>query len=328
MPTTTGFAISGLSLFEKACTVTIGSVQVSNIGLAQGLDVWFSVKRSIRADQPNHADLRLYNLTAATRQAIASQLGPQANATPVQIDAGYVGNVSTIFLGQLRNAMVTSQGPDYTIELQAGDFDQGTVASRSTSTFGTGTTPWQIVQQLISDMGCGAGNTATYRGTLLSSGIYQNGYTLKGSSYDHLQDLAWSLGLEVTMQSGCLQWTVIGGAMGGANAYTISSKTGLIGSPTIGVEGVKNNPKTPGLKKVKGFTGTLLTCETLLLPGLTPGQYIYVDGEFVQATCRILSMQTKGDTNANEWGHTLEGQPISASVGTILPTTTSQGAVI
>jgi baseplate hub protein gp41 len=328
MPTTSPFAISGLSLFEKACTITIGSVQISDIGLQQGLDVWFNVKRSIKADQPNHADLRISNLTAATRQAIASQLGPSDNATPVQIDAGYVGNVSTIFLGQLRNAMVSSQGPDYVCEIQAGDFDQGTIASRSTSTFGTGVTPWAIVQQLIQDMGCGMGNTATYQGLLLSSGIYQNGYVLKGNSYSHLQDLAWSLGLEVTMQSGCLQWTTIGGATGSANAYTVSSSTGLIGSPTIGVEGVKNNPKTPGLKKVKGFTGTLLTCETLLLPGLAPGQYIQVNGEFVQATCRILSMQTKGDTFANEWGHTIEGQPISASVGQILPTTQSQGAVL
>ena len=223
-------AMSGLQLFEKACTVTIGSVQVNNIGLQRGLDVWFNVKRSIQKGRTNVADIRLYNMTAATRQAIASELGPQSTPVPVQIDAGYVGNTSTIFMGQLRNVMVSSQGPDYVIEIQAGDFDVGTIAARSTATFGTGATPYDIVTQLIQDMGCGAGNLASFATQLKSSTIYKNGYVLKGGSYEHLQDLAYSLGLEVTMQSGTLQWTQIGGATGSGKIYKLTSTTGLIGS--------------------------------------------------------------------------------------------------
>ena len=302
-------AMSGLQLFEKACTVTIGSVQVNNIGLQRGLDVWFNVKRSIQKGRTNVADIRLYNMTAATRQAIASELGPQSTPVPVQIDAGYVGNTSTIFMGQLRNVMVSSQGPDYVIEIQAGDFDVGTIAARSTATFGTGATPYDIVTQLIQDMGCGAGNLASFATQLKSSTIYKNGYVLKGGSYEHLQDLAYSLGLEVTMQSGTLQWTQIGGATGSGKIYKLTSTTGLIGSPTIGTEGIKNSPKTRGLRKVKGFSGTLLTCESLMLPGLAPGQLIYVEGEFVQALIRIIAIQTRGGTAENDWGHSIEGKP-------------------
>ena len=327
LPAFVSFAQSGVNLFEKAASITIGSVQVRDFGLQQGLDVWFDIKRSIQKGQVNVADLRLYNMTAATRQAIASELGPQGSGTVVQIDAGYVGNVSTVFLGQMRNAMVSSSGPDTVIEIQAGDFDQGTIAARSTNTFGTGISPYEVVQQLIADMGCGAGNLATYATRLKSSTIYKDGFALKGSSYAHLQDLAWSLGLEVTMQFGVLQWTLIGGSTGSQTVYSISSGTGLIGSPTVGTEGIKNSPKTRGLRKVKGFSGTLLSCETLMLPGLAPGQLIHVAGEFVQSTIRIIAMQTKGYTAGNEWGHSIEGTPISADVGQILART-AQGSVL
>lgn len=305
----TFIAMDGIQLFEKSCTITIGSVQVTNIGLNRGLDVWFNVKRSIQKGKTNVADLRLFNLTATTRQAIASELGPQNDPVQVQIDAGYVGNTSTIFLGQMRNAMVTSQGPDQIVEIQAGDFDVGTIGSRSNATFGTGTTPYQVAQQLISDMGCGAGNIASYATLLKSSTIYSLGYALKGNSFSHLQDLAHSLGLEVTMQGGVLQWSMIGQAVGSQKIYSVSSTTGLLGSPTVGTEGIKNNPKTPGLRKVKGFSGTLLTFETLMLPSVQPGQLIFVQGEFIQALVRIIAMQTRGGTAENDWGHSIEGKP-------------------
>ena len=186
---------------------------------------------------------------------------------------------------------------------------------------------YEVVTQLIADMGCGAGNLQTYATLLKSSTIYKGGFALKGSSYAHLQDLAWSLGLEVTMQFGVLQWTLIGASTGCQTVYSVSSGTGLIGSPTIGTEGIKNSPKTRGLRKVKGFSGTLLSCETLMLPGLAPGQLIYVAGEFVQSTIRIIAMQTKGATDSSEWGHSLEGRPISADVGQILART-AQGTVL
>jgi len=307
---TQGVVSSNTPLLQKACTVVIGqplvpgqgvSITNQSIGLPSALDVWFSVKRNLKAKTPNACDLRLYNMTAATRASITqvSALSPTPTINvpaktlvPVSLTAGYANATSVIFSGFMRSAQVTSDNPDYVVEIQAGDGDGAIVYSRSTASFQTGTTAYTVAVQLMMDMGCTPpyGNLATVAAALRASKLYSGGYVLKGNSMEHLYDLANSCGLEVTIQGGVPQWTMRGQALGG-QAYVLSSTSGLLGSPSMDSKG-------------------LLSFETELLPGLGPGSPIQMNSLFIKGLFRITSVEITGDTNAPVWGIKGQAKPV------------------
>lgn len=293
---------TAIDLLERSCTVTVGKTQVTNIGQELGLNVWFSVKKSLKARSPQTCDVRLMNLSDATRKAIeqsAQPLGPPGGgapgadntATPVKIVAGYVGGTSTVFLGQLRSAQTTTDGATTTTELQTGDGDAAAILARSTHCFGAGANAYMVAQQLIKDMGCGAGNIATVATILKGSPVYQKGVVLKGNSLDHLCDLALNCGLEVTLQSGNLQWVSMGQPLAG-QAYllqTTPTNTGVIGSPSVDTKGV-------------------LSIETLMMPGIVPGIPIVVKTDYISGLYRITSVETTGDIRGEDWRHSIEAK--------------------
>jgi hypothetical protein len=305
---------SSLQLYSRACTINIGGIQIANnsIGLQTGLDVWFQVRTSLKPKKPNTCDLRVTNLTAATRQAIAQATNGAVGAAGgkvtsssatsvvgVSIQAGYVGGVSTIFLGEMRSATTTldSNGTDFILEMTTGGNDQAQILARSTASFGKGCNAYVVAQQLIADMGLsGGGNIATVQPILLAQKCYSGGIVLKGNSWEHLVDLAHSCGLEVSMQNGTIQWLSIGQPLAG-QAYSLTSSTGLIGSPSVDNTG-------------------LLKCQTMLLPGLAPGQPVQISSKFVQTGLyRIISIETTGTTSGPEWGHQLELKSYGPTTG-------------
>jgi hypothetical protein len=290
-----------IQLFERSCTVTVGTTQIANVGQKTSLHVWFQVRRSLKPRDPNTCDLRIWNLSDTTRKAIeqaaqplpppgGSPPGAPLKATPVRIDAGYVGNTSTIFLGELRSAQTVRDGPSDTVtELTTGDGDDAAILSRSSAALGAGTTAYLVAQQLLGDMGCGVGNIATVRSVLQASTAYPKGVALKGASFDLLCDLAASCGLEVTIQGGVAQWLSRGRPLGG-QAYllqTTPQNTGVIGEPTVDTKGV-------------------LSIQTLMLPGLAPGQPVSVSTAYISGLYRVVSFETTGDSAGDDWTHSLE----------------------
>ena len=98
--------------FNRSATVTVGNLVLQSIGQQTGLDFSFTVKRSLKALEPNTCDLKIWNLSNGSRQQMqqASQKssivaapptgtpdvgGQKLNIIPVQIDAGYVGHTSS-----------------------------------------------------------------------------------------------------------------------------------------------------------------------------------------------------------------------------------------
>ncbi len=292
-------------LLGRSCTVTVGTVKVANIGKASGLDVWFSVRRSLRPKESNTCDLRLYGLSDKTRKAIeassqpstAVQSAPGVPSTivPVKIEAGFLGNVSTIFLGEMRSAQTMTDGPDNVTELTTGDGDTAGILARSTASFGPGANAYVVAKRLLQDMKCGAGNIESFAQVLRASPLYGGGAVLKGNSLAILKDLASSCALEVSLQGGVAQFVNLGQPLKG-EAYSLSSDTGLIGSPSVDTKGV-------------------LTCETLMLPGMNPGSPIQMAAKYVTGLYRVVSVETTGDMSGNDWKHDIEARRYGTGLG-------------
>jgi hypothetical protein len=289
-----------VQLFSRQASLTVGTVELDLIGQQLNLDFWFQVKRSLKPGEPNTCDVRMYNIADTTRKQIEQSAQPlpgpaqpggiATKVVPVKIVAGYEGATETIFLGELRSAQTVTDGADTTTELTSGDGDQATLIARSTACFGPGANALVVAKQLLSDMGLGIGNIAAVQAVLQSAPLFTKGVALKGNSMDRLIALARSCALEVSVQGGVAQWTTLGQPLAG-QAYSLSSDTGLIGTPSVDTKGV-------------------LTFEMLLAPGIRPGAAVVMDAKYVQGTYRITSVETTGDTAGNSWGHQCEAKRI------------------
>lgn len=296
--------MSSVKLLNRSCTVTVGTVQIQNVGAQIGLDVWFSIRRSLKAKEPNTCDLRLYNLSDGSRKAIeqsgqalpgaATAPGTTSKVVPVQIVAGYVGATTTLFLGEMRTGQTVTDGPDGVTELTTGDGDQAAILARSTASFAKGGNAYNVSLQLLKDMGIGNGNLATVAEVLKGSPLFNQGVVLKGNSLQHLIDIARSCALEVSIQNGVAQWTPLGQPLQG-EATLLSSDTGLIGSPTVDTKGV-------------------LSFECLMLPGIKPGAPVQMQAKYLQGLYRIVSVETEGSSFGNDWSHKVEAKRYGLSV--------------
>lgn len=284
-------------LYSRASRVTVGTILVANIGQQMGLDVWFSVRASLKAKEPNTCDLKIWNLSPNSRKSIeqasqpvksvAAAPGAPNTVVPVKIEAGYEGNMSTIFLGEMRSAQTVRDGDDFVTELQTGDGDEALTVARVTASLGP-TTAYAVAQRLLAAMGVGTGNLPAVAQVLRSTTLFQQGVTLKGNPGVILAQLCASVGLEFSIQRGQAQFLSLGRPLTGS-AYELSPDTGLIGEPSVDTKGV-------------------LSCMTLMLPGLKPGDPIYMNSDFVQGVFRVTSMTTVGDTAGNDWSHKIEAK--------------------
>jgi hypothetical protein len=290
----------GFQAFNRSSTITVGNIVIANVGQQLGLDVGFTIKRTLKPNEPNTCDLKIYNLSDASRKALAQAsqkssivakppsgtptvAGQPVNIIPVQIDAGYVGHTSTIFLGELRSAQSVTDGPDIVTELNTGDGDTATQLQRINQSFASGSTPLQVVQALLMQMGVGNGNLAAVQSILTGAqgSLFQKGLVMKGNAAYHLNKICNSVGIEFSIQGGQAQFLPLGQPVAGS-AYVLSPSSGLVGTPTVDTAGI-------------------MSCVTFILPGLIPGAPLSIDSMFVQGNFRIVSVEYSGETFGNDW---------------------------
>jgi hypothetical protein len=287
-------------LFLRSSTVTVGNTQIQNIGLQQGLDVEFKVVRSLKPTDPNTCDLKIYGLSDDTQQQLANASqaykpagGPTTKVIPVRIDAGFVNNTSTIFLGEMRAAETTKDGQETETELSTGDGDDALVIQRISQSFAPGATPVQVVQALLSQMGVGQGNLGAVKPILAGSSMFTLGVNLKGNAAETLTKICASAGLEFSLQNGQAQFLPRGQPLAG-EAYLLGPNTGLWGSPTVDTKGV-------------------MQCQCALLPGLAPGVPVQIQSAYVQGLFRITTITTTGSTAGGDWSHQIEAKRFGAA---------------
>ena len=286
--------------FQRSATVTVGPVQITNIGDGTGLDFEFSIRKTLKAKSPNTADLKIYNLSIASllQLGMAAQVstviqapptdaptsgGKPVLVIPVQIDAGYVGHTSTIFLGEMRSAQSVTAGADIVTELNAGDGDVAIGLARISASFGKGTTPVDVVTALVTAAGIGIGNFSSVQPLFQNAPgpLFQNGLSLKGNPAKILDDICGSVGVEFSIVGGQAQFLPLGQPLAG-QAYNLSPSTGLVGTPTVDTAGI-------------------VTFTSFILPGLALGGPVNISSVFVNGLFRILTAEYTGSTFSNDW---------------------------
>lgn len=223
--------------YELTITPTDGESRVIT-----DLRLNFEVKKSILS-YPNLAHISIYNPNDETLSTL------QRKYTKVTLSAGYQGNQSSVFKGEVRNVLQTKSGVDRVLSFYAGDGERDWQNSFINKTYSESVNIKTIVNDVIS----------TFKET--AKGIIEGlpevadnlmGETLSGSSKYVLDTLANEHGFEWSIQDGEIIITSENEPLSSSQAELISVTTGMVGSPTLTEIGAdvtalmnpKLNPKT------------------------------------------------------------------------------------
>lgn len=265
-----------MRLFERSYRLVIETIEVS--------DLWirFKVEKTMTT-AANKAEIKVSNLTPDNIRHIQA-----LDEVPVQLDAGYVEGRSTIFLGQMRSAFTTREGPDVITTLKAGDKEASTRKGRINKTIPKGTALDVTAIDLIKAMGVTQYDPAALKRTF-GSVSFARSSVLHGNAARELTAICRSQGLTWSIQNGVLEVVPVGGTIKSNQAIELRPDTGLVGSPSIDNKGA-------------------LTAKALIQPGLEPGRIVVVKAEFVSGQFRLESVSYSGDSEGNDWYGDCKGQ--------------------
>lgn len=242
---------------------------------------------------PGKAIIRVYNLADATSKKV------QAEGAPVQLIAGYGGNVGLIFSGscaQIRRGR--ESGTDKYLELTCQDGDlamQYATINRSLSAGWTQRDALGAAHDSLKAHGVDPG----YTGGLFEHKM-PRGKAIFGAARDHLDDWGRSVGMDWAIRDGQLNCIPAAETAPGA-AFELTPSTGLIDTPTQTVDGI--------------------TFRSLLNPMLRAGQQVHLSHDLIASGAqtptygaqtfyaptdldgfyKIYNSRVVGDTRGNDW---------------------------
>ena len=269
--------------FGRICEINVGGLRV------ESLRVGFTIDKTTKRE-PNTAEIAVYNLSRAHRQALETGYGKlrvpgtKLKAIPVRVAAGYAASgMSLLFYGQLREVFSRPErdGSWITI-LRSGDGDRATRA-RATFGFRPGVSLTRVV---------GLGNASKQLAAATLHGVgatISRGATFEGAAPEQLDTVLRSAGYEWSIQDNALQVVPIGKSLD-TQGVLLSPETGLVDVPTTDEKGN-------------------LQARALLLPGLVPGRRVKVRSSTIQGVWRLERVRYVGDTHGEDWVAELEGKP-------------------
>lgn len=280
--------------FNRAVRLTVGTTQIdASAGANSGLRIGFRVERDEKRT-PNNVEVRVYNLSRADAAALA-----KSDTVPVSLEAGFVGAMGQIFLGDLRQVRTRREGGDLVTTVTGGDGETKIRTARINRTFKAGATVGSVLKGLADALGVKPGNSAEAQQRLFAK--LARPRTLCGLVYDELEDFCRTQGLRWSVQDSALQVRTDGQPVTQQEGPLLRNDSGLIGEPEVEVQGtVAKAGKTAG-KFVSGIC--------LLRSDIIPGVTFRVESPTF--TGNLFAVQTvhEGDTHDTPWYCNWIGKP-------------------
>lgn len=252
-------------------------LQVADL-VIRDLDLVFKVTKTLKT-APNTLEATIYNLNGDHRGQLQ-----EAEDPIVQLSAGYKDRIGVIFLGGVRDVVSDYDPPDWSTVLGSGDGEKEIQTSRINKSFASGTSLATVIKQVGGSMNLGLGNldAAAGAGQLVEAGgEFLNGVTVSGQSSREMDRLAKSAGLEWSIQDRTLQILKAGQTLNDT-AVVLTPATGLIGSPTIGNDGV-------------------IKLRALLNSDVIPGRQIILKSRILSARLRAEVCTYTGNSAGGDW---------------------------
>jgi hypothetical protein len=253
------------------------------------LRINFYVKKE-DSSAPNTARIKIYGVAQDTVARIKKEF------TEIILQAGYEENYGIIFRGNIKEVRTGREnGVETFVEISAGDGDAGYAYGTINKTLSAGARQNDIVNAaMIGEPG--------YIPDLGGEKL-PRGKVMYGMKRDVLRASASSTDTTWSIQDGKMQFLPLTGLLPG-QALVLNSKTGLIGTPEQTTEGVKGKCLLNPMLKIGSrlvidekdvASIKLQTKEKQDQKDKEPAK-IAADGQY-----RLLKVEYKGDTHANDW---------------------------
>lgn len=303
--------------FLRQCTLIVSDRAGKGLDLSQ-LRIKFAVKRT-DTSVPNTADIRVYNLEENTALTIRKEF------TKVVLQAGYIGNESVIFQGNIRQVILGRENAtDTYIDIVAGDGDRAYNFAIVNTTLAKGSTPMDQVSA-ASDAMSKKGVTTGHLGDMPKNQL-PRGKVMYGNAKKYLSNVASTNDKVWSIQNNKINFVPQKGYLPGT-AVVLTNETGIVGIPQQTNDGVNVkcllNPKiqVSGLIKIdnKSVIQQKLNLEqiaaakgnTSTINGLTP-RHLSADGTYY-----VLVLEYQGDTRGTDWYCNIIGITQDASANPI-----------
>jgi hypothetical protein len=250
------------------------------------LKVTFRIERSLEKNL-NTAEVTIFNLNKESRATLQD-----ADELPTSIQAGYIENISEIFLGDLEYGNTVRVGTDWVTSIQSRDGANKSLnrVSEAFKRIKIG----DVLRQLVEKSGLALGNAAEkalagpQRGNATE---FIKGVVVKGLAFDEIDRIARQMGLRFSVQNGEAQFLTPLETLSG-KAILLSEGTGMIGSPEPGEKG-------------------LVSARSLLQPELIPGLRVQIQAQQINGLFRVEKAIFIGDTWGTDWYTDIEAKPIT-----------------
>jgi hypothetical protein len=243
------------------------------------------------SETPNSAEIRVYNLSEST----ASRM--QREFTRVVLQAGYKGNISVIFDGNIRQFRKGREGVDSYMEIIAADGDRAYNFAMVNTTLASGSRPEDRVkacQKEFQAKGVQGANLPDLGGNPLP-----RGKVLYGPAKKYMRNEAENTGCSWSFQDGSLTMVKTSGYLPG-EAVVLTHETGLIGTPEQTNEGIKArcllNPRLRVNGRIKLNNASIQAAKTDIKAAAKRPPGMDRDGFY-----RIIKVEFSGDTHGQDW---------------------------
>jgi hypothetical protein len=277
-------------LYLRKCSLIVGG---GTEGLELGdLRVTFKTHKA-DFETPNHADIRVYNLSDETRRRMGKEF------TKVILQAGYEGNFGLIFGGTIRQVRSGREnGVNTFADILASDGDRAYNYAVVNATLAAGATQGDVVKAAVGSMqehGATQGHIPDLGGQALPRGV-----AMYGMARDYMRDAAASTDTSWSIQDGAVQMVPKRGHLPG-NAVSLTAESGLIGQPEQTNEGIMVrcliNPRLRVGGRIKLDNRSIRRIKTdLKIGAFMKAPRIDRDGLY-----RILAIEFSGDTRGQDW---------------------------
>ena len=215
---TTPYDIEPEGVYGSVATIKCGQVSISS----ETLDVEFDVPFDDDME-PNEAEIVVYNLSDNTIKNLKRK-------AKITIEAGYKGDTGVVFTGFISKIETVYEGADKVTTIKAmDDIKDHTIESLS---YSGGTKASYILKDLLRKTGI---PIAVFK--IRRDHTYKESQNVDGDLMENIKRYAQVCGISVYVSKGKIYARYI--KVGDNLNFTISSETGMIGSPSAYTEEIK-----------------------------------------------------------------------------------------
>lgn len=252
-------------LYLRKASIAVGDDSGNALDFAD-FRCTFQVRRG-DYQNPNSADIRIYNLAPATENRIQDEF------TQVVLQAGYEGSYGLIFRGTIKQVRKGREDAKSTyVDITAADGDEAYNFAPMQLTLAAGSRPQNAIQAMIDSMVEGGVNRPPSLPPLPGSGM-PRGQVFHGLARDELRDFCRTNGLSWSIQDALLTFIPQGAYIPGT-IPVISRNNGLVGVPEQTQDGI--------------------TMRVLLNPNIKIGQLVKLDTNAINRLRYGLDLPSQG----------------------------------